>query len=139
MIEQRTGPRTRPRTGTSPESKPAEIQDVNIPETDFQRIEDIVRLMGKDPEKISISEAKEIARILGHSNRNVSRDEYRSYYLWFFSILGIYVTASIVGIVVITLYGKTVPISLVVIASIALGLFTGVLAMSGLLTSGLNK
>jgi len=139
MIEQRTGPRTRPRTGTSPESRPAEVQDINIPDTDFQRIEDILRLMGKDPEKISISEAKEIARILGHSSRNASREEYRSYYLWFFSILGIYVTASIVGIVVITLYGKTVPESLVVIASIALGLFAGVLAMSGLLTSGLNK
>ena len=95
--------------------------------------------MGKDPEKISVLEAKEIARILGHSSRNASREEYRSYYLWFFSILGLYVTASIVGIVVITLYGKVVPESLIVIASIAMGLFAGVLAMSGILTPNQNK
>ena len=40
-------------------------------------------------------------------------------------VLGIFVVVSVIGMVILTLYGKTIPDGLIVIGSVALGLFAG--------------
>ncbi len=122
-----------PLTSTSPVSPPEEApshHDRNISGatvSEVQRIEDFLRSMGKDPGKTSLSEAKEIAHYLSYSPHHDDRNFYR----WFFVVLGIFVVVAVIGMVILTLYGKTIPDGLIVIGSVALGLFAGVLATSG--------
>jgi hypothetical protein len=95
--------------------------------SEFQKIENALRSMGKDPATTSLSEAKEIAHLLSYSSHHVDRTFYR----WIFAVLGIFVVVTVIGMVIIALSGKTIPDGLVVIGSVALGLFAGVLVTSG--------
>jgi len=83
--------------------------------------------MGKDPDTTSLSEVKEIARVI----IGISQHDERRFYRWFFAILGIFVVAAVIGMVILTLYNKPIPDGLIVIGSVALGLFAGVLVTSG--------
>ncbi|MDD1701824.1 MAG: hypothetical protein LUQ31_02440 [Methanoregula sp.] len=94
---------------------------------EVQRIEDLLRSVGKDPATTPLSEAKEIARILSCSAQTKDRNFYR----WIFIILGIFVVATIIGTVILSLLDKPIPEGIVVIGSVSLGLFAGILVMSG--------
>jgi hypothetical protein len=121
-----------PQTSTSPAPASDEIPahtGIHIfgaKVSEVQQVEDLLRYMGKDPGNVTLSEAKEIAHILSYSSHHADRNFYR----WFFAILGIFVVVAIISMVILALNGKTIPDSLIVIGSVALGLFAGVLICS---------
>lgn len=95
--------------------------------SEVQKLEDLLRSMGKDPDKIPLSEAKEIARIVCCAKETQDRKFYR----WVFVVLGIFVAVAIAGSLILSLLEKPVPEGMIVLGSFALGLFAGILVMYG--------
>jgi hypothetical protein len=124
MDEPHTSASSAPAPEEAPSARGRNIFGAAVSEV--QRVEDLLRYLGKDPDLITLSEAKEIAHILSYSSH---RDE-RNFYRWFFAILGIFVVVAIISMAILALNGKTIPDGLIVIGSVAMGLFAGVLVCS---------
>ena len=94
--------------------------------SEVQKIEDALRSVGKDPNTTSLSEAREIARLLDNAKSHGDKKFYKQVMI----VLGIFVIASVVGMVILALSGKAIPDGLIALGSAALGLFAGILIAS---------
>ena len=94
--------------------------------SEVQKIENALRSVGKDPNTTSLSEAREIARLLESAKHH---DE-KKFHTRVLIVLGIFVIAAVVGMVILALYGKAIPDGLLALGSAALGLFAGILVVS---------
>ena len=94
--------------------------------SEVQKIEVALRSVGKDPNTTSLSEAREIARLLESAKFHDEKKFYKQVLI----ILGIFVIAAVVGMVILALSGKAIPDGLIALGSAALGLFAGILVAS---------
>lgn len=94
--------------------------------SEVQKIENALSAVGKDPNTTSLSEAREIARLLESAQYH---DE-KKFYKLVLIVLGIFVFASIAGMVILAFSGKVIPDALIALGSAALGLFAGILVAS---------
>jgi membrane-bound metal-dependent hydrolase YbcI (DUF457 family) len=111
-----------------PKNIPA-VRDQPVPSpavTGIERLEYLVRLVGEDPGRISLSSAQEIARAfrLPDGQDNLFHDHL------ILALLGTIMIVTIAGGIVLFLCGAEIPEGMLAIGGIALGLFAGHLVMA---------
>jgi len=94
--------------------------------SEVQKIVDTLKAVGKDPNTTSLAEAQEICRLLDSSKHHENMKFFRQV----MAVLGAIVLVSVIGMVLLAVSGKTLPVSLVALGSAALGLFAGILVAS---------
>jgi hypothetical protein len=96
--------------------------------SEITRVEELLRLEGKDPKTTTITEAKEVAE----KYVVPAYIEDRIFYRWALLLLGIFVTLTILGICGLAYSGKTIPEGLIAIGSASIGAFVGIFSTTGL-------
>jgi len=95
--------------------------------TGIEHMEYLVRLIGKDPDWISFSSAREIAgAFFLAGDRDKRADEYLT-----LGLLGTIVVVAAAGGIVLLLSGKEIPTGMLALGAIAAGLLAGSLVMAG--------
>ncbi|MGA7798391.1 MAG: metal-dependent hydrolase [Methanoregula sp.] len=95
--------------------------------TGIERMEYLVRLIGKDPDRISFSSAREIAGAFPPAgDQNNRAGEYLT-----LALLGTIVAVAAAGGIVLLLSGKEIPAGMLALGAIAAGLLAGSLVMAG--------
>jgi hypothetical protein len=96
--------------------------------SEINRVENLLRLEGRDPETTTVTEAKEVA------NRYAipAFIEDKIFYRWALLLLGIFVTLTILGICGLAYSGKIIPEGLIAIGSASIGAFVGIFSTTGI-------
>ena len=96
--------------------------------SEINRVENILRLEGRDPETTTVTEAKEVTE----KYIVPAFMEDKTFYRWALLLLGIFVTLTILGICGLAYSGKTIPEGLIAIGSASIGAFAGIFSTAGL-------